>query len=89
MTRFLTAPVLCLAAVATLSRAAPVLAQTSDTGLSATSYTAGAWAEFRQSADWPDKTMVVLDTPCGGPRLVQKARQIPDRGVGPLTPCPG
>jgi len=36
MTRFLTAPVLCLAAVATLSRAAPVLAQTSDTSLSVT-----------------------------------------------------
>jgi UrcA family protein len=31
MTRFLTAPVLCLAAAATLSCAAPVLAQTSDT----------------------------------------------------------
>jgi UrcA family protein len=31
MTRFLTAPVLCLAAVATLSCAAPVLAQTEDT----------------------------------------------------------
>ena len=30
MTRFLTAPVLCLAAAATLSCAAPVLAQTSD-----------------------------------------------------------
>ena len=31
MVRFLTAPVLCLAAAATLSCAAPVLAQTSDT----------------------------------------------------------
>ena len=31
MTRFLTAPVLCLAAAATLACAAPVLAQTSDT----------------------------------------------------------
>ena len=31
MTRFLTAPVLCLAAAATLSCAAPALAQTSDT----------------------------------------------------------
>ena len=31
MTRFLTAPVLCLAAAVTLSCAAPVLAQTSDT----------------------------------------------------------
>jgi len=31
MTRFLTAPVLCLAAAAALSSAAPVLAQTSDT----------------------------------------------------------
>jgi UrcA family protein len=31
MTRFLTAPVLCLAAAATLSWAAPVLARTSDT----------------------------------------------------------
>ena len=31
MTRFLTAPVLCLAAAATLSCVAPVLAQTSDT----------------------------------------------------------
>jgi UrcA family protein len=31
MTRFLTAPVLCLAAAATLSWTAPVLAQTSDT----------------------------------------------------------
>jgi UrcA family protein len=31
MTRFLTAPVLCLAVAATLSCAAPVLAQTSDT----------------------------------------------------------
>jgi UrcA family protein len=31
MTRFLTAPVLCLAAAATLSYAAPVLAQTSHT----------------------------------------------------------
>ena len=31
MTRFLTAPVLCLAAAAMLSCAAPVLAQTSDT----------------------------------------------------------
>ena len=31
MTRFLTIPVLCLAAAATLSCAAPVLAQTSDT----------------------------------------------------------
>ena len=31
MTRFLTAPVLCLTAAATLSCAAPVIAQTSDT----------------------------------------------------------
>ena len=31
MTRFLTVPILCLAAAATLACAAPVLAQTSDT----------------------------------------------------------
>jgi UrcA family protein len=78
MVRFLTAPVLCLAAAATLSCAAPVLAQTSDTVPSVSvkygdlnvSSPAGAQMLLK-------RIEAAANTACGGAPDIRQLNQLP------------
>ena len=77
MTRYLTAPVLCLAAAVTLSCAAPVLAQTSDTVPSVSvkygDLNIGSPAGARVLLE---RIEAAADTACGGAPDIRQLKQL-------------